>query len=365
MLSALRDRNLRLYLGGNLLSIIGTWAQRVVIFWIAWDLAESTAVLGLIATLDLAPSLLASPLAGALSDRRPPIRLAIIVQIVSVIPPLILGACALKGMIGVPVLLVMAVCTGFLSGFDHPLRLLLIGNVSRREDISGAIALNSISFNIGRMIGPAVGGVLVSVGQTAAIFGMNALSFVAFAAILARFLPVVEESEDDSPPNPAIGFGIGGWGRVLREMLPLDRRLFLYFALLGLMIRPIFELLPALAGRFATASVSEAQTYSLLTSTQGAGAMLGALISSLVLGRILRERVAVWAGLSAACAVIVFFLSPIAIISVAALAVLSATILTNGIATQVSLQTRLSRDVRGKGLALYTMTLRGHLPLGR
>lgn len=360
MLAALGARGLRAYLAGNLFSIIGTWGQRVVVYWMAWDLTGSSAILGVLAGLDLAPAVLAAPLAGALADTRPARRLAINLQLLSALPPLALAGLALAGMIELPVLLAVTLVTGMLGGFDHPLRLLLVGSVVERQHVSSAIALNSIVFNVGRMIGPVAGGWAVSAGRPELVFVLNALSFLFFALALHRS-PV---SEEDAPRAKADGGGVG-LRAVLRALEAPDRRLVFYFAAIALMARPLFELLPVFAGEFASAALPEARAYSILTSVQGLGAMLGGVATSVLVSRYRQRTVALIAGLVATATLLAFLSSgghfPFAL---AALAVIAGAVLTNGISTQMILQTRLPRSVRGRALGLYTMTLRGMPALG-
>ncbi|PVA07521.1 MFS transporter [Thalassorhabdomicrobium marinisediminis] len=360
MLTALRDKNLCLYLAGNLLSITGTWAQRVAVFWIAWDLTASTTILGVLAALDLAPALIASPVAGVLADRRPLGSLIIIIQVFSALPPIILAGFTLADQVTVPLLLAVTAFTGLLSGFDHPLRLLLVGSVADRSKLSSAITLNSLAFNIGRMIGPAIGGLMISMGWFVLILSLNAASFFLFSLILGQ-LRIAGSHEASF--SRASDQGLRGWASVFQSIPPIDRWLFTYFLFLGICVRPIFELLPSFASRFASNAVTETHVYSSLTSAQGFGAMLGVLMTSFLIRIAPRRQVSSTAGLAATLAVFAFLFGTVTI-AIGALAVLSGAILTNGISTQIMLQTNLPREVQGRALAFYTMTLRGAPALG-
>lgn len=359
VLAALRAKGLRAYLAGNLFSIIGTWGQRVVVYWMAWELTGSSAILGVLAALDLAPAVLAAPLAGALADTRPALRLAINLQLLSALPPLALAGLAFAGSIDLPVLLAVSLVTGMLGGFDHPLRLLLVGNVVERQHVSSAVALNAIVFNLGRMIGPVAGGWAVSAGRPELVFVLNALSFLFFALALHRS----PASEEDAP-RAAAGGGRVGWRAVLRALEAPDRRLVFYFAAIALTARPLFELLPVFAGEFASAALPEARAYSIMTSTQGLGAMAGGVATSILVSRYRQRTVALVAGLVATAMLLAFLSSGQFPFALTALAIVAGAVLTNGISTQMILQTRLPRNVRGRALGLYTMTLRGMPALG-
>lgn len=201
---------------------------------------------------------------------------------------------------------------------------------------------------------------MISLEWTGLIFGLNAASFILFALILMQLRIV---NSDDAPLSGAGGFGFGSWGAVFHSLPPIDRWLFVYFIFLSGIVRPLFELLPSFANRFASNALTETLAYSFLTSTQGFGAMLGALMTSILLAKIPRREVAVATGLAATLAVFAFLFSSF-VIAIIALAILSGAILTNGISTQIMLQTHLPREVRGRALALYTMTLRGAPALG-
>lgn len=361
MLTALRDRKLQAYLAGNLLSISGTWAQRVVVFWMAWEMTGSTAVLGILAALDLAPGVIAAPFAGALADRRPARKLTFVVQFVAMLPPFVLAFFAIADQISLALLMTVTFSAGLIGGFDHPLRLLLVGNITKREQVSNAVALNSTSFNLGRMIGPALGGWLIAQDLSLLVFLFNAASFLVFALVLSR--PYIVRDED-APQSVVSGYGFRDWVSVFQRMDRIDRRLFLYFASLGLLLRPIFELLPSQAARFVSGALTDTQAYSLLTSTQGFGALFGALFTSFLLSRIGGKFVAVCAGLAASFAVVAFLFSQELFVALLALSIVSGAVLMNGISTQVMLQMHLPREMKGRALALYTMTLRGTPALG-
>ncbi|MGZ9810220.1 MFS transporter [Pseudoroseicyclus sp. H15] len=367
----LLHRDLSLYLAGNFASITGTWAQRVVVFWLAWELTESPSILGVLAALELLPSIIFAPLAGTWADRRPAARLARDVQAASILPPLALLAVALMGEPGLPALVLVTLATGVLNGLDHPLRLLLVGRVAPKGQVSGAVAWNSAAFNVGRMIGPALGGWAISAGRPDLVFAYNALSYLGFVVVLT----IVGRHMAEAGPGPA-GAGQASWRNLLRAFPRDVLLLFALFAATAGLLRPIFELLPsfadALSGGVGEASApppggaapSGAGAFSLLTTAQAAGAVVGALVASVLFGRFGNRRVAIAMALVAALSALAFVAAPTLALAVLAVAVMSGATLANGIATQVDLQTTLDETVRGRALALYTMTFRGLPALG-
>ncbi|NDV00498.1 MFS transporter [Pseudoroseicyclus tamaricis] len=359
----LLHRDLALYLAGNFASITGTWAQRVVVFWLAWELTESPSILGVLAALELLPSIVFAPLAGTWADRRPAARLARDVQAASMLPPLALLAVALMGEPGLPALVIVTLATGVLNGLDHPLRLLLVGRVAPKGQVSGAVAWNSAAFNVGRMIGPALGGWAISAGQPEWIFGYNALSYLGFVVVLT----IVGRHMAATEPGAA-SRGQASWRGLLRAFPRDVLLLFVLFAATAGLLRPIFELLPSFADSFSggveAGPASGAGAFSLLTTAQAAGALVGALAASVLFARFGNRRVAIGMAFVAALSALAFVATPNLPLAVLAVAVMSGATLGNGIATQVDLQTTLDESVRGRALALYTMTFRGLPALG-
>ena len=359
MLSALGNRRLLAYLAGNLFSIVGTWGQRVALIWLAWEMTRSTTVLGILAALDLAPSIVVAPFAGSLADRRPVRILARNLQLVSVLPSLAFLGLLWSDAVSIPALMGLALVIGIVNGMDHPIRLSLVGSVVPRSQVPSAVALNSMAFNVGRMIGPVLGGWAVSAGALSAILLLNVASFALFALILTWLRLVTEDRDERRSPVPG-GTAPSGWLSIVGQMSPIDRALALYFAAIALMLRPVFELLPD----YAMGNRDEAVIFSTLTSTQGLGALIGALVTAVCLSRLSSERFALLAGAIAVAASVLFALSKNYALALVALGGLAGAILANGIATQVILQTRLPEAIRGRALSLYTMTFRGLPAIG-
>lgn len=357
MFKVVRHPQLQAYLAGNLVSIVGTWGQRVVLIWLAWDMTQSAAVLGTLAALDLAPSIIAAPLAGSLADRRPTRILARNLQLLCIIPPALLCALLWTGSVTIPALMLISLATGILNGLDHPIRLLLVGSVVPRPDVSSAVAINAMVFNVGRMIGPLLGGWAVSANWLSSIVMFNALSFALFAAVLSALRLQIEGEQ----ANRAASYesGLAGWLAIGRAMAPFDRLLFLYFILIAFALRPMFELLPVFAADLAASGRDEASVFATLTATQGFGALIGAGFTALLLPRLSYRSFATVAGCGTVLTTAAFVAAGSYGVAVLALGALSGALLGNGIATQVMLQTTLPDGIRGRALSLYTMSFRG------
>ena len=182
-LRALKHRNFRLLFPANVLSNIGTWAQRVAQDWLVLELTHSANLLGLVTALQFLPSLLLSLYGGVLADRFDKRNLLIFTNIGAGLGSALMGILVITGVIQVWEVCVLAFIVGVFSALDAPVRTAFNSELVGDSDIASAISLNSASFNIGRLVGPAVSGFLIQAFGTGPSFIINALSYL--AAIMA------------------------------------------------------------------------------------------------------------------------------------------------------------------------------------
>src|SRR4051794_6841882 len=181
---AFASRNYRLFAAGNAISLIGTWLQRVAVGWLAWQLTHSGAWLGLVAFADLFPTVLLSPWAGALADRRDRVRVIWVSQVVAMTQATLLALLTGFGIITIWSLFALAVLLGMANAVNQPARLALIPSLVDRANLASAVAINSIIFNGARFIGPALAGIVIAEGSIALAFAVNAVSFIVFMIAL-------------------------------------------------------------------------------------------------------------------------------------------------------------------------------------
>ncbi|NVJ92709.1 MAG: MFS transporter, partial [Methylocystaceae bacterium] len=281
MISILKEKRLLAYLIGNLSSITATWGQRVIVFWIAWEISNSSAVIGTLAALELLPSVLAAPFVGVMTDRWSAMRLARDIQLLSALPPIVLFVFGLMDEITVPVLMALSVATGLLNGLDHPLRLLLVGKIVSKDKVAQGVAINSVVFNVGRMIGPTVGGWIVVTHAINLIFIFNAVSYFLFALIFTVLMKKEEKSTNDAQEDGYENQAVESFFRVAfkSNIGPM----FVTFSIIALLLRPIFELLPGFTSRLQSSTIEGAQVFSWMTTAQGFGAMCGGVLISFLM----------------------------------------------------------------------------------
>ena len=192
--AALRNRNYRLFATGSLVSNVGTWMQRIAQDWLVLTLTGSAGALGITTGLQFLPILLISPIAGVLADRFPKRRVLAVTQIAMGATAGLLGLLAITGWVTVWHVYVIAFLFGSATAIDTPARQAFVHEMVRREQLPNAVGLNSASFNLGRVIGPAIAGGLIAwlgsgVGATGWVILLNAASYIAVVVSLVRMRP--------------------------------------------------------------------------------------------------------------------------------------------------------------------------------
>lgn len=193
-LRALDERDYRVYYLGNLVSQVGAWMQTISQSWLVLQLTDSPFLLGLIATLQFGPILLLSVFTGVLADRLTKRHLLVVTQAVQGCLALTLGVLVWTGHTAYWQVATIAVVWGVMSAVDQPARQSFVMELTGRERVASAVALNSASFNAARIVGPAVGGVLIARVGLSPGFLLNAL---AFAVAITTLLQVPAR-----PPRP-------------------------------------------------------------------------------------------------------------------------------------------------------------------
>ena len=183
---AFRLRNFRLFWFGNVLSLVGTAMQSVSLPWLVLLLGGTPVELGVVGAMQYTPSLLLSPIGGVIADRVDKRRLLVATQLVAMLEAVVLFALTVTGLIEIWHILVLAVVIGVSSALEMPARSAFIAELVPRDVLPNAVALSSVAFNGARVIGPAIGGVAIAVLGVASNFGVNAVSFAAVLAGLAR-----------------------------------------------------------------------------------------------------------------------------------------------------------------------------------
>jgi MFS family permease len=355
---SLRSRNYRLYFTGQGLSLVGTWMHRVAMAWLVYRLTGSALVLGLVGFVGRIPTLVLAPFAGVAADHWDRRRILYVTQSLSMVQAFLLAGLVLGDVVQVWHVLVLAFGVGIMDSFDIPARQsLYIHLIEDRDDLGNAIALNSSVFNIARLIGPAIAGVLIAVIGEGWVFALNGLTYFSMllALTLMRFPDV---------PGPD---GSGGVLRNLSEgfafawRLPAIRAVLLLITVASFFAVPFTVLMPIFAGDVLGGGP---HTLGFLMAAQGVGALAGALYlaaRSTTAG--MGPLIAFGATLFAA-GLLAFGLSETLWISLPVLALAGFGFMVQTASSNTFLQSMVEDRMRGRIMSLYTMAFLGTLPLG-
>ena len=178
-LAAFRHHNYRLFWGGQLVSLAGTWAQNMAQSWLVLQLSHSAFILGIVGALQFLPMLVLGLFGGLIADRFPKRSIIIITQATAAVLALVLGVLTAAGWVQVWHVMILALFLGIVNAVDMPTRQAFVVEMVGRDDLMSAVALNSSVFNAARIFGPAIGGLLIAWVGIAFCFIFNGLSFFA------------------------------------------------------------------------------------------------------------------------------------------------------------------------------------------
>src|SRR5713101_3752698 len=182
---ALRHRNFRLFWFGQLISLTGTWMQTIGQAWLVLELTHSAWLLGVVGALQFLPVMLLSLFGGVLADRLPKRKVLLFTQSFAMLQAVLLWALVASGQVQIWHVLVLAALLGLTNSLDMPTRQAFVVEMVGREDLTNAIALNSSLFNMARIVGPGIGGLIIAWLGVAPLFLLNAISFIAVIIGLA------------------------------------------------------------------------------------------------------------------------------------------------------------------------------------
>src|SRR5436305_2194636 len=175
---ALRHCNFRLFWFGQMISLMGTWMQTIGQAWLVLQLTHSVLLLGLVGALQFLPVMLLSLFGGVLADRLPKRKVLLFTQSFAMLQAAVLWTLVATGEVRLWHVLVLAALLGLTNSIDMPTRQAFVVEMVGREDLPNAIALNSSLFNMARIVGPGIGGLIIAWAGVAPLFLLNAISFI-------------------------------------------------------------------------------------------------------------------------------------------------------------------------------------------
>ncbi len=353
---AFQYRDFRLMWIGACISSIGSWMQIMAQAWLVYELSHNSAfLLGLDAFLGSIPIFLFSLVGGVMADRFDRRHVLLVSQYIQMMDASILTVLVFTHTVHVWQVLLLSFISGLGQAFGGPAYQALIPTLVKKEDMPNAIALNSIQFNVARIIGPTLGGLAMAHLGNAWCFGLNALSFLAPVVTLimvkTRFSP--EKTTDSILTSMKQGI------RYIRRQEGMQALMVLAFCMTALGI-PMLTFLPVFVRRLH----GDTSIYTIFLVCSGLGSITGSL-SVAALGNIRRK------GLLALCMLIClgagicgFALSPS--VAVSGLMLFLSGISLIGVFTMVNslVQLIVTNEMRGRVMSVYNFAFRGGMPFG-
>jgi MFS family permease len=355
---SLKYKNYRLFFGGQSISLIGTWMQRLAMPWLVYHITGSAFLLGVVSFAGQIPTFLLAPFAGVITDRFSRYKVLLITQIISLVQAFALAILALTGAIQLWHIVGLSILLGCVNAFDVPSRhSFVLEMVEKKEDLGNAIALNSMMFNSARLIGPSIAGLILATAGEGICFLINAISYI--FVIISLLMMKVRPREIPKRENHMF--------KEIREGLDYTfgyapiKHLIILLGIVSLMGSTYTVLMPVFAKEVLYGG---SDTFGFLMGATGLGALLGAVYlasreSLIKLGRLIPAAAALFGtGL-----IIMSFLKifPVTLIL---MVIVGLGMMLHTASSNTIIQTITDDNKRGRVMGFYTMAIMGTAPFG-
>ena len=356
--SALSSKNFRIFLYGNTVSVLGIWIQRLAMGWQAWQLSESSLVVGVVAAGQFLPLLLFTPFFGVLVDRIRPRYGAIIMHIVMMAIALVMGALTLANLISIELLVLLSFCHGIANSAYSPIRMSLIPDLVPNNQFPSAVAISAVVFNTSRFIGPGIAGAIVTLYGLGFAYIANGVSYlpVILSLLVIRTYRVAPDASEKKNYLAELAEG-------LRYTLdhPTIRKVIVVAGVSTFFGRGILEIMPAFAALIFDGGSAE---LAVLMAAAGAGAVLTSLVFSVVTLHSYLSHTVVIGAVGVGLSMFLFAYADtltLGIVAVGLLGVFSSMV---SIGSQSEVQIKVDNRLRGRVVSLWTLVLIGGPALG-
>lgn len=358
---AFRHRNYRLFFGGQLISLVGTWMQQVAQGWLVLQLTHDPLWLGIVSVAQFSPVILFGLFGGLIADQLPKRRTLIATQTVAMILAFALFALTATHVVQVWHVMLLGALLGLSNAVDMPTRQSFAVEMVGREDVANAVGLNSALFNTSRILGPAAAGLLIGITDISVAFLINALSFI---AVIAAYLmmrdgelrPVLPPARPRNAPEVVANLAEGG--RYVRTT-PI---VFLAVTVVGVVatIGMNFSvLIPPLAD--TTLKVG-ASGYGFLMAASGLGSTITAL--AVAFSRRPSPVWMAWGALALGIGSLILGVSTTFPLSLVAAVVVGAGGIGMAVTANTTIQLNVPDHLRGRVMSVYTTVFSGSVPAG-
>jgi MFS family permease len=358
ILPAFKSRNYRLFFAGQGISLIGTWMTQIATIWLVYHVTNSPLMLGVVGFTSQIPSFILAPIGGVFVDRFSRYHTLIGTQVLAMIQSLALAILTLTGVIQVWHIIALSLFQGFINAVDAPARQAFVPEmVEHRDDLANAIAINSTMFNGARLIGPAIGGLLIASVGAGYCFLIDGLSYIAvIMALLAMKIQPVKTTVTHGNAWEKIKEGF-----VYAFSFAPIRSILLLSALVSFMGMQYMVFVPIFADKILK---SGPETLGYLMAASGVGALAGGMYlvtrqTVIGLGKLLA-----FAPTILGLGLIVFALSKFLPLSLFAMLFVGLGTILQIASGNTIVQTILEDDKRGRVMSLYGMAFLGMIPLG-
>ncbi len=353
--AAFKNRNYRLFITGQFISLSGTWMQSVGLAWLVLDLTGSGTALGLVIAAQFTPTLIGGPWGGVIADRFDKRTLLLITQTAAGFLALALGLLTVTDTVELWMVYVIACSFGVITAVDNPSRQTFVMEMVGQQSIANAVTLNSVAVNLARVIGPAIAGVMIATVGIGVCFLANAASYV---SVLAALL-LIRTSELHPTERSGRGKGqLRDGFRYVRSTKVLRVPLIM-MAVIGTLAYEFTITLPLLSEFTFGAG---AGGFAAMTSLMGAGAVLGGLATA-SFGPPTPRRLSL-AAIAFGCLILALSVSPTLTIALVVTPFLGAASVTVIALSNATLQLGSEPRFRGRVMALFSVAFLGSTPIG-
>ncbi len=357
-LRALRHRNFRLFVSGQLCALVGYWIQQLALSWLVYQLTGSATLLGVLAFAANLPILLLAPFAGLWSDRFNRHRMMLATQVVEMLQAVALAALALTGVLEIWHVIALTVLLGVCVAIELPVRhAYLLELIGDKQDLPNAEAVMALVANCGRLAGPGLAGLLIGWFSAATCFVINALTYI---GVLASFALIRVQQQPAAQSHPPLMRGLNEGLRYAWQAMPI-RLLLLMLAVVGLAAAPYVTLMPALVSEVFEGG---ADILGFMVGAAGIGAVAGTLLLASRPGVRGLLTLIIAAAFIAGAALAALAWSRVLPLSLALMTLIGFGILVVSVSVNMILQAIVDDDKRGRVMSLYTVAFLGISPLG-
>lgn len=355
---ALKHEDFRIYLLGQCVSLMGTWMQNIGLAWLVFSITDSPFLLGLLETIRYLPITLFSLFAGVFIDKYPKRKILLVTQVISMVLAFLLSALVFTDMIRYEYILILALILGFTNTIDMPARSSFTVELTGKEDLMNAVALSSVAFNLARIIGPAIGSLILSLWGADWCFLLNGLSFIPVIASLIRIQTksYVREKDKKSSVIKEIKDGlkyIAGEKKIIQTTILI--------IIVGIFVFNYEVLIPVFSKKVLGGGE---EIFGLLMSSLGIGSLLGAIAMSMK-GKSDSGSISLFLSSTAISIILILIALTKVPYLVMILLIISGVInMWFNATANVAIQLATKDEYRGRVMSVFTLVNSGTAPLG-